>query len=124
MRFAALLDGTRGLVEDAVAGSRALGDVDGWAFGEFEGDGVDVVDAYQVGAEIGNDQILIRGIEDDLMGMWVGLLFFRTWRAHAEVEVLGQDELSCERVDGVGGESVGVMGDSQQLCPIGTFIED
>lgn len=121
--FAPLVGGARGEVEDAVAGARARGDGDGGAFGDLEGGGVDVVDADEVGAEIGDDQVLLRGVDDDLMRVGSRLLGFRTGLAHGEIEVLRQGEFRCLRVDGISGESVGVMCDGQQLCPVGTIIE-
>lgn len=106
--------------EHAVARSRARSYGDGGFFGDLEGGVVDVEHAHEIGAQIGDQEIFVRGVEDDLVRMWCCLprgvgpgLRLR------EVEGLGQREGGCVRLDGVGSEAEGVVRDGEQLLRCG-----
>lgn len=111
-------------MEDAVAGAGAGFDGYGGTFGEAEGFGIDVVDADEVGAEVGDDEVFAGWVDEDLMRVGRRLSF--SYRARLRQGVVDGFEW-CERsgggVDGVRGEGVGVVSDCQQLGAIDAGID-
>lgn len=112
-----------GGVEDAMAGAGAGWRGDRRAFAEGKSGGVDVEDADDVSAEIGDEEIFSGGVEADLVRMGGCLLRLRAGCA-GEVEVLKGEELASGRVEDVGCYGPCVVGDNHQLGAVGAGVDD
>ena len=104
----------------AGAGSCCYGD--GGTFCEGEGGGVDVEDADYVGPEVGDEEVLVRGIETHLMGVRCRLLGLGT-RFACEVEVLDLYEGAVGRVEFPRRQCPGVVRDRHQLRAVKAGVD-